>query len=413
MDVTNPAATDVVTEKELHELVTYVTDKVKRLFGREDEPCVVVSPYRFNPLGAHVDHQGGAVLGRTLNQYTILAFYPLDTSRVVLHCDAGDSADKAAAFDIGTTASDQNWARYAMASASAFMAFLPQVKGFSGLVYGSLLGAGLSSSASVILAYLTALASVNQLTLSKAEQIELVRQVENDHMGLNNGLQDQMSIVLGREHAMSLLNMESITATYIKNPGNIDEVRWVLCYSGFDRELVSSGFNDRVRECREAASLLDSSADHLGEVSLENRIEKNIESLPAHLGRRAMHVYGEMDRVSKGAAAWGVGDWPLFGELMNQSCQSSIVNYECGSDPMVELRNIALTQSGVYGSRFSGGGYGGCLIMLVKKASVDTVKKEVLDAFLARYPEKRDVAKTFVGKAEKNVRLHAVSSSAG
>jgi len=410
MDATDPT-TQATSENDLDHLVAYAIDKVKRLFGREDEPSVVVSPYRFNPLGAHIDHQGGAVLARTIDQYTIFAFYPLDTPRIVLHCDSGDSADKAVAFDIGTTASDQNWARYAMASAASFLSFLPQVKGFSGLVYGSLLGAGLSSSASVILSYLAALASVNQLTLSTAEQIELVRKVENEHMGLNNGLQDQMSIVLGREHALSLLHMESVSATYIKNPDNIDEVSWVLCYSGFDRELVSSGFNDRVRECREAASLLDSNAGFLGEVRLENRLEKNIETLPSHLGRRAMHVFGEMDRVSKGAKAWADGDWSLFGKLMNQSCQSSVVNYECGSDPMVELRNIALTQADVYGSRFSGGGYGGCLIMLVKKEGVEKVKTDVLDAFLARYPEKRGVAKTFIGVAEKNVRLHSVSEN--
>lgn len=400
MDANNPAP----AQNELHELVSYVSNKVKTLFGREDEPYVVVSPYRFNPLGAHIDHQGGAVLARTLNQYTILAFYPLETSRIVLHCHSGDSADKAVAFDIGATDCDQNWARYAMASASTFTSLLPKVNGFSGLVYGSLLGAGLSSSASVVLAYLAALASANQLTLSKAEQIDMVRQVENDHMGLNNGLQDQMSIVFGQSHALSLLHMDSVSATYIDNPDNIEDVRWVLCYSGFDRELVSSGFNDRVRECREAASLLDADATVLGDVSISNRTKQKIDALPVHLGRRAMHVYGEMDRVAKGAAAWADGDWSLFGDLMNQSCQSSIVNYECGSDPMVELRNIALKQADVYGSRFSGGGYGGCLIMLVKEAGVESVENEVLSAFLARYPEKQDVAKTFVGVAEQNVR---------
>lgn len=391
---------------DLQKLITQVSDKVKKLFGRTDEPAIIVSPYRMNPLGAHIDHQGGAVLARTIDLYTILAFYPLSTPRIILHSDTGQLADKAAAFDIGAEGAEENWIRYAMASANSFAAIQPQIKGFSGLVYGSLVSAGLSSSASVILAYLGGLAHANDMQLTNSEYVELCRQVENEHMGLNNGLQDQMSVVFGRSNALSLLHMETTTTTYIANPATVDEVCWVVCYSGFSRELVSSGFNERVRECREAARLLDGNAQHLGEVPRSQRSVAHIAKLPAELGRRATHVYTESARVEKGCEAWLAGDWVAFGELMNQSCHSSITDYECGSEPMIELQKIALRQPGVFGSRFGGGGYGGCLMMLVERDHANTVKADVLESFLTRFPEKAGHAKAFIANAESNARLH-------
>ena len=397
--------TDSSAQSELLLLVANVKQKAKALFGRTDDPFIIVSPYRINPLGAHIDHQGGSVLARTINQYTLLAFYPLNTPRVILHCDSGDGVDKAAAFQIGNNESDENWIRYAMASASSVAGLGQEINGLSGVVFGSLVSAGLSSSASVILAYITGLAQANNLELSNAQLVELARQVENEHMGLNNGLQDQMSIVFGRKNALSLLHMETTTASYIADPVNIDEVSWVICYSGYSRELVSSGFNDRVRECREAANLLDSNASHLGQVADEFRSEKHIQNLPAHLGRRVKHVYGESRRVAQGCEAWRSGSWSEFGNLMNQSCQSSISNYECGSDAMIELHNIALQQSAVYGSRFGGGGYGGCLNMLVSSDQANAVKEQVLKQYIKRFPDRRGVAKSFIAYAENNARL--------
>jgi len=395
-------------EPDLKALLNRMSEKVKTCFGRTDEPEIVVSPYRMNPLGAHIDHQGGSVLARTIDQYTLLAFYPHDKARIVLHCDMGESSDKVAEFDIGSAVTEENWVRYAMASANSVAANQPGIKGFSGLVFGSLVGAGLSSSASVILAYLSGLAHVNSMHLTSAELVELARQVENEHMGLNNGLQDQMSVVFGQRHSLSLLHMDTVTATYIPDPATIGQVCWVICYSGFSRELVSSGFNERVRECRAAANLLDDSATHLGEVAMTFRSKEHIATLPTELGRRATHVYSEMQRVEKGCEAWRSGDWSGFGELMNQSCHSSIANYECGSEAMIELHNIALQQPGVFGSRFGGGGYGGCLMMLVDKNQADKVKADVLQAFLLRFPEKTNIAKSFIAHAENNARLHGL-----
>jgi len=391
----------------LGELIDRLTANARTRFDRNDRPTVVVSPYRFNPLGAHIDHQGGSVLARTLNQYSVGAFYP--TSDASINIESTSFNDNNAVFDVGDTPTGENWQRYAMASAYAFNRWAESIgvtaKGVNIVVEGTMVGAGLSSSASIILAYLMALAHANNVTLESTDLVELCRQVENEHMGLNNGVQDQMSVAFGQHDALSLLRVDDLKVDYWPDPANIREVSWLVCYSGFSRELVKSGFNDRVGECKQAASLLHEPVNRLGDVPMEKRTEQAISALPQPLARRAMHVYSEMQRVSDARSLWTAGDWVAFGATMNASCLSSIEHYECGSEPMHFLHSQALDTRGVYGSRFSGGGYGGCLIMLIDSREVESVSEKILSSFLARYPEKNDIASVFVAQTEAAVRI--------
>lgn len=391
----------------LGELIDRLTTKARNGFDSNDMPRVVVSPYRFNPLGAHIDHQGGSVLARTLNQYSVGAFYPTSDASVTI--ESASFGDSSAVFELGDEPIGENWQRYAMASAFAFNQWAQTVgvtaTGVKMVVEGTMVGAGLSSSASIILAYLLALAHVNNVSLANANLVELCRQVENEHMGLNNGVQDQMSVAFGQRDALSALSVDDVSVEYWQDPTNITDVAWLVCYSGFSRELIKSGFNNRVSECKQAASLLHPSASRLGDVPLDRRTEDSISALPEPLARRAMHVYSEMQRVSDAKSLWTAGDWVAFGATMDASCLSSIEHYECGSEPMHFLYTQALDTYGVYGSRFSGGGYGGCLIMLVDADQVDAVSETILSSFLVRYPEKNDSASVFVAQAEAAVRI--------
>lgn len=403
-----PSATSSASHSSnLGEYIDRLTTAARAQFDTRDLPRVVVSPYRFNPLGAHIDHQGGRVLARTLNQYSVGAFYPSIDASLTMVPTSFDSEQ--ATFQLGDEPNGKNWQRYAMASALVFDRWAKssgvQAVGMKMVVEGTMVGAGLSSSASIILAYLAALADVNHVSLKEKDLVELTRQVENEHMGLNNGVQDQMSVVFGKRDALSCLDVEAVKANYWQDPSTTSDVSWVVCYSGFSRELIYSGFNDRVRECQEAAALLHPSASRLGDVPIESRSKDAIDNLPKHLGRRASHVYSEMQRVMDGQLLWESGAWSDFGALMNASCKSSINDYECGSEPMHFLHELALESSAVFGSRFSGGGYGGCLIMLVPTSDVDSVIDGVLASFLERYPEKAGIARAFVAQAEAAVRV--------
>ncbi|MFK7857469.1 MAG: galactokinase [Granulosicoccus sp.] len=387
-------------------LISECTQQACRITGRTDSPCVVVSPYRFNPLGAHIDHQGGAVLARCLDQYTILCFWPRDDEWSVVHSNLDDPQWQRTTFKAHQLDDDYGWDSMARASATAYSVEYDAHYGCEAVVFGTLVSGGLSSSASVILAYLTALAQVNRVVLTAQQLVELVRRVENDYRGLNNGVQDQMSIVYAQRNHIAVLDVANVAATAIADPPNVSEVTFLMCYSGVSRNLVTgSNFNKRVAECRKAARLLFSSAQHLGEVPDALRTDVALAGLPEIERRRANHVFGEMQRVKEGSVAWARGDWQKFGELMSQSCQSSINDYESGSPWLIDLHERAAVIDGVYGSRFSGGGYGGCLFMLVDTDKVESIAQALLRGYLAKYPDLSHLAKVRVARSESTIRV--------
>ncbi len=318
----------------------------------------IFSPYRLCPIGAHIDHQGGTVLGRTLSLGTLLEYEPLDSNEVHLMSDEFGQAS----FRIGEL-DRSHWVRYAQAAARVLNAR----RGLRVHVSGSLIGSGLSSSASVGLAYLKAFADANAIRLSADELAQLEYRLEHDELSLQIGLLDPLTIVHGKQDALLLIDTLAVEVTPIPDPAARD-FAWIVAYSGVSRELTKSGFNVRVEECRQAASQLKEGAQILSDVPRELYEDRKM-SLPENLRRRAEHFFTEVERVYRGARAWGNGDLERFGQLMNQSCASSINNYESGSEILIELHELVSSTTGIYGSRFSGGGYGGCVVALAKKGS--------------------------------------------
>jgi galactokinase len=354
----------------------------------------IFSPYRICPIGAHVDHQGGAVLGRTMHLGTILEYEPLSSNVVHITSDQFGEAE----FCIGELDRD-HWVRYAQAAARA----LPGLqRGMRAHVSGSLVGAGLSSSAAVGLAYLRALADVNDIELSNDELVQRDYELEHGQLGLQNGILDPLTIVHGVNNA--LLFMDTVTASVspIPDPAS-DEAAWIVAYSGVSRELTKSGFNVRVEECRQAASLLQEGTQRLCDVPRGTYQEKKM-TLPDNLRKRAEHFFTEVTRVTQGARAWRQADLEQFGQLMNQSCMSSIKNYESGSEILIELQELVSSTHGVYGSRFCGGGYGGCVIALTKRESAENARAEIAEGFSARHPELP--SKVFVAQMGSGISPH-------
>ncbi|HSJ87062.1 MAG TPA: galactokinase family protein [Anaerolineales bacterium] len=356
----------------------------------------IFSPYRICPLGAHIDHQGGAVLGRTLKIGTTVVYEPWERNEIEIASDQfGESR-----FFIGHIDA-VHWARYAQAAARV----LDAKHGMKAHVSGSLIGAGLSSSASVGLAYLKALADVNDIELSNEQLVQLEYKLEHDELNLQIGLLDPLTIVNGRRNALLFMDTMTSTVTPLPDSARSDSV-WIVAYSGVSRELTKSGFNVRVEECRQAASHLKEGAQILAEVSRTAFEEKKM-TLPENLRKRATHFYTEVERVHLGAKAWEQADVEVFGGLMNQSCESSIHNYESSSQILIELHELVSETSGIYGSRFSGGGYGGCVVALAKRDSAELACAEIWEKFSTKHPELP--SKVFV--AETGGGINAISEA--
>jgi galactokinase/galacturonokinase len=336
----------------------------------------IFSPYRICPIGAHVDHQGGVMLARTIQLGTTLEYEPLDSSEIhILSDQLGEAMFSIGSLDL------RHWSRYAQAAARV----LNITRGMRAQVSGSLIGSGLSSSASVGIAYIKALADVNAIELTSEQLVHLDFELEHEQLGLKNGLLDPMTIAYGKKDALLFIDPVTPSVKPIYD-SSADEAAWIVAYSGVSRELTNSGFNVRVAECHEAASTLQGGAWKLRDVPRE-RFEERKMTLPDHLRKRATHYFTEVDRVRQGAQAWQQGNLEFFGQLMNQSCESSITNYEVGNDILIELHELVSKTSGIYGSRFSGGGYGGCVVALAKRESAEDARQEIAEKFKDLHPE--------------------------
>lgn len=381
----------------------------------------VVSPYRVCPIGAHVDHQGGSMLAIAIEARTLLVYAPCDDGRVRL---TSENTPGVVAFDLAAGAFDgegPEWGLYARGAARLLAEAAPAVRrGLVGRVMGTLPGGGLSSSASVLLAYLTALGDVNELALSERARVTLSRRVENEVVGVASGILDPAAIVGGRRG--ELLHIDSQQERWHSHAlgAGAELPRVLVAFSGVERRLASSGFNDRVEECHVAAEALLAAAGlepprarraRLGDVS-PAAFEAGSGHIPAPLARRARHYFSECARVEAGLADWQRGDLEAFGARMNASCESSLQQYETGSPELAALQQILVSTPGVLGARFSGGGFGGCSIALVEAAHADAAAARVHDAFARAFPALAARMRVFVADSDDGVRVEPAARSA-
>ncbi len=385
----------------------------------------IASPYRIAPLGAHIDHQGGPVLGMTINAYTIMAYVPTDDGTIQLrsHNYAGAVAWKLPQIPRVTKGF---WGDYAQAAVLALTEKFSLSRGIKGILKGMLPGGGLSSSASVILCYLSALAEVNQIKLTPWDYVKLTQTAENKYIGLNNGILDQTSIVFGQRHHLLYIDTKKPSVCAVPTSLQENDYRLLIAYSGYARQLTATGFNQRVQECQEAAKELGElgelrkrvrensayprsidgegrvTAKKLSDIS-EDAFHCHKQKLSPQLYRRASHFFTEVRRVNQGIEAWRNGQLAEFGQLMKESCQSSIEQYECGTPIIQELQRIVSSAEGVIGSRFSGGGFGGCVVGLVHPSYAEGAVAQIKNTYLSRHPEVAEQALVYLADSVEGI----------
>ncbi|KAL7168588.1 hypothetical protein ACSBR2_038931 [Camellia fascicularis] len=373
---------------------------VAEMAGKGNEKVrVVVSPYRICPLGAHIDHQGGTVSAMTINRGILLGFVPSGDSQVLLRSGQFKGEVRFSVDEIkhpkhfvkendkinGSGSSklqeECNWGNYARGAIYALQSRGNHLtQGIIGFVCGSedLDSSGLSSSAAVGIAYLLAFESANNLAVSPTENIEYDRLIENEYLGLKNGILDQSAILLSSYGCLTCMNCKTKEHKLVHPPkfqnretGIKKAYKVLLAFSGLKQALTSNpGYNHRVAECQAAARFLLKSSGNEGMEPLLSNVEPRTHEthkckLEPSLARRAEHYFSENMRVIKGLEAWASGNLEDFGKLISASGLSSIQNYECGCEPLIQLYEILLRAPGVYGTRFSGAGFRGCCIAFV------------------------------------------------
>jgi len=354
----------------------------------------IFAPYRVCPLGAHVDHQHGLVSGFAIDKGVDLWFNITEDGSVRLK-SSSFPGDVSLRVDDKTRVKEGNWGDYVRGAKYALRKRFELKRGIEGEIAGSLPIGGLSSSAAVLIAYVMAYAKANDITLTKMEIIKIASEAEREYIGLNNGILDQACIALGEQG--KLLFLDTATEQYrLIEPGeDLAEYEIAIIFSGLTRSLVNSDYNLRVGECKTAAWCMQAYKDQpikpldqtfLRDVPYE-MYEATKDRMPARFARRAEHFYTEYRRVRKGVTAWESGNMELFGQLIKESCESSIHNYECGSPELIKIYDILKDLKGVYGGRFSGAGFKGAVIAFVDPKQKESVEKAITEQYLTTYPE--------------------------
>ena len=295
-------------------------------------------------------------------------------------------------------------------------------------------GGGVSSSAAITVACVVAIQRVND----EADEAEdalpekrrgktaadaarwrvasLARRVENECVGVRCGVLDQASIALAERDALTLIDCARETHARVRlgadHDGRVVDAppafKILLAFSGLREALTSTGYNARVKECHEAARRLlrvpGASNVVLGDVSPKTHAREK-EHLPAHLERRAAHFFGEAERVAEGETFWRRGDLRAFGALVTASGVSSVENYECGCAPMNALREIVCATRGVFGARFSGAGFRGCVVGLVEASEAEAAATSVRETYAAAFPELASDARVILAGTGDGVRI--------
>ncbi len=372
-----------------------VIDAFTARYGRRPE-VVVRAPGRVALLGAHVDYSEGWVITSAIDRAVWLAAAPGRSSEVRIDAlDLGQTAT----LDLADlpppvmqrSAAEATWTDYPAGVAWALAETGRRPPAMDVTFGGDVpIGAGVSSSAAVEMAFLLAWEALQPpdagpLAGDGAARARLGMRAENGYLGVQSGIMDQFSVLHGAAGKLVFLDCRSLEFEHLIVPASASVL---VADSGVRRRLADAGpderhYNDRRQECSAAVEILKTSLPGirtLRDVSLSD-FELHSHRLPMTLRRRARHAIEECRRVHDGAAALRDGDLAAFGRLIRQSHLSTRDLYEVSIPEIDLLAASAWAAPGCYGARLVGGGFGGCVMVLAEAGSAESVRRAMVAAF--------------------------------
>ena len=360
---------------------------------KKDPTAVAFCPYRVCPMGAHSDHQYGKITGFAIDKGIHIAYSPKQNGVIEL---SSLQFNKRAQWHVKAIPEqkENDWADYLRGATLMLSQKYPLKIGLCGVIEGSLPIGGLSSSAAVTIAFLSALCKVNDIHLTELEMILTAQAAENKYVGVSCGKLDQSCEVFSKKDKLLYLDTKDDSYELIPTNPNMKPYKIAIFFSGVERTLAGSKFNMRVDECRSAAYALKAfsgmeygkfNETFLRDVPYKTYLQYK-DKLPENWRKRAEHWYTEFKRVEAGAEAWRRGDIETFGKLSFESGHSSIYNYETGSDELKNLYEIMLHTDGIYGGRFSGAGFKGCCMAIIDPSFAWDIEKHVTNEYLKVFP---------------------------
>jgi galactokinase len=305
-------------------------------------------PGRVNLIGEHTDYNGGLALPFAIARgVTVTAEAASGDSVSVEALNLGESDE----FPFAEPPAARGWRAFAR----GMVAELRVSSGARLQIEGDLpLGAGLSSSAALSTALALALLALTGREMERLELARICSRVENEWVGSQGGLLDQLAVLFAREGEALRIDFDTLELSRV--PLDLDGWTLATLDSGVEHDNATSGYNERRAECARACELL-------GIASLRQASLPDVARLPEPLDRRTRYVIEENTRVDETVAALTRGDLLQLGRLLDASHAGLRDLYEV-STPEVERTVGRMKKAGAAGARIVGGGFGGAVLGL-------------------------------------------------
>lgn len=355
-------------------------EAVKQRFIAEfaAEPAFIVrAPGRVNLIGEHTDYNDGFVMPLAIDRAAWIALRPRRDNRV--HAISVDMEERAEfALDDLLKPDEPGWCDYLAGVAWALQGRGIQLIGWEGVLSGDVpIGSGLSSSAALELAAARAFHCVSGFAWDAAQMALACQVAENQWLGVNCGIMDQLISAAGIKDRALLIDCRSLEWTAAPLPS---ATAVVILDTGTRRGLVDSQYNQRRAQCEAAAR-------HFGVPALRDvdlaTFERRGHELDPLMRKRARHVISENERALQARAAMQAGDAAALGQLMIHSHISLRDDFAVSSPALDAIVACANAEPACFGARMTGAGFGGCAVALVDAAAAGSFSQRVAAAYHA------------------------------
>ncbi|HUW32403.1 MAG TPA: galactokinase [Planctomycetota bacterium] len=350
--------------------VNQLREAFARLYGDSQNTLLARAPGRVNLIGEHTDYNDGYVLPIAIDKDALVLFRSSGSSAVRIHSlNYGQSAS----FSLDDEKPDPavQWLRYPFGVAKVLHEHAGALAGIDAVIESTVpLGGGLSSSAAIEVSFALAFCAASKLELDKLTLAKLCQKAEHRYAGVNCGIMDQYVSLHAEKDNAVFIDCRNITHKLV--PFRTDAVKLVVCDTGVRHSLAGSEYNVRRSQCEQGAawfSRINENVKNLRDLSPDDI--KAAGDLDPVVLKRCRHVVSEDARVLEAVKALRRRNVYQFGVLMSASHDSLKNDYEVSCRELDLMVNIADEQKGVFGSRMTGGGFGGCVISLVAVESVD------------------------------------------
>jgi galactokinase len=342
-------------------------------FGYVPE-LTIQAPGRVNLIGEHTDYNDGFVLPCAIDYQTVIACAKRNDRQIrVIAADYDNQQDQFSLDSPIVSHPNQRWSDYVRGVIKHLQQRNADFGGADLVISGNVpQGAGLSSSASLEVAVGQAMQALYQLPLDGVALALNGQEAENQFVGCNCGIMDQLISALGEKDHALLIDCRSLETRAVSVP---EDIAVVIINSNVKRGLVDSEYNTRRQQCEAAARFFGVKALRDVSPDLFFSIQHELDPIVA---KRARHVISENDRTLAAADALAAGDMRLMGRLMAESHASMRDDFEITVPPIDRLVDIVKAVIGEQGGvRMTGGGFGGCIVALMPQALVAPVREAV------------------------------------